>query len=359
MTFQVVDDDGNPIDAHYEVEGASLVLHSRGGSKESPHAQNTEYSLGLRTLLTRIQNSDLQIESAWVDSSRVQNLSLSQRQILSADEGENTPEDLFKKLSSRMVQVGRSPNAKGSGGNSTKRIRIAFLDSPESNRIAEITKALSVKRDLRSLDRLPVEELNKVTSEHIWKAVSQISLNPEGTRFGASTDYDVIGDDERRFPPKAVFGVAASEALGFEVLPRHFSGGVGTPCFRSIESAGYEIVTKFGSFTSVDIPPDPDERTWTEGGPRLVTHLRRERGRGLSRAKKAEFTRIHGKLFCERCKVDPKDTYGEDVGDACIEVHHAKVSVSDMDGDHVTTLEELQCLCANCHRVVHKELREQ
>jgi hypothetical protein len=31
MTFQVVDDDGNPIDAHYEVEGASLVLHSRGG----------------------------------------------------------------------------------------------------------------------------------------------------------------------------------------------------------------------------------------------------------------------------------------------------------------------------------------
>ena len=46
MTFQVVDDDGNPIDAHYEIEGASLVFHSRGGSKGSPHAQNTEYSLG-------------------------------------------------------------------------------------------------------------------------------------------------------------------------------------------------------------------------------------------------------------------------------------------------------------------------
>ena len=358
MTFQVVDDDGNPIDAHYEIENATLVFHSRGGSKETPNARNTEYSLGLRTLLTRIRNSNIQIETARVDSSRVQHLPLSQRQILSADEGENTPEDLFKKLSSRMAQVGRSLNAKGSGGNKTKRIRIVFLGNPESERIAEITKGLKVTIDLRSLDRLPIDELKKVTSEHIWKAIRQISLNPEGTRFGASTDYDVIGDDDQRLPPKAVFGIAASEALGFEVLSRHFTGGAGTTCFQSIESAGYEIVTKSGSSKSVNIPLDPEEKTWAEGGPRLAAHLTRERARGLSPAKKDKFIGIHGKLFCERCKIDPKEIYGKDVGDACIEVHHAKVSLADMGSDHITKLEDLQCLCANCHRIVHARIRQ-
>lgn len=358
MTFQVIGHAGEPINAHYEIEHGALIFHSRGGSKGTRNAQNSEYGLGLRILLNRIQNSDLQIDTVRVDSSRVQHLSLLERQILSAKECNDTPDELFTKLASRMARVGRAADAKGSSGNSTKRIRILFRDNPTPERIAEIAEGLKVKKDLRSLDRLPVEELKKVTPEHIWLAVGQISLDPEGTRFGASTDYDVIGDDGQRLPPKAVFGVAASEALGFEVLPQHFSGGAGSLCFRSIILAGYEIVSRSASSAPQNIPPDPEERTWTEGEPRLITHLRRERGRGLSAAKKAEFTRIHGKLFCERCKVDPKEIYGKDFGDACIEVHHARTLVTNMDGDHITKLEDLQCLCANCHRIVHKELRE-
>jgi predicted HNH restriction endonuclease len=78
----------------------------------------------------------------------------------------------------------------------------------------------------------------------------------------------------------------------------------------------------------------------------------------LSAAKKAEFIGEHGVLFCERCKRDLVNEYGE-AGEACIEVHHTAVFASDMKSDHKTKLSDLTCLCANCHRVVHRELRQQ
>jgi len=98
---------------------------------------------------------------------------------------------------------------------------------------------------------------------------------------------------------------------------------------------------------------------WTEGKPRLVTHVRKERGAGLAKAKKAEFRRLHGKLICERCGTDPVVEYQSEHGEACIEVHHNTVQVQDMDEGHMTTLEDRQCLCANCHRFVHRLLKSQ
>ena len=105
-----------------------------------------------------------------------------------------------------------------------------------------------------------------------------------------------------------------------------------------------------------EVPPNPDDRAWAEGHPRLMTHLRRERKAGLAPAKKAAFIREHGRLRCERCGLDPAETYGPDIGDACIEVHH-KLPVANMLPGHTTRLEDLMCVCANCHRIIHYELR--
>lgn len=52
----------------------------------------------------------------------------------------------------------------------------------------------------------------------------------------------------------------------------------------------------------------------------------------------------------------PIEVYGGEVGEACIEVHHTK-PIADMKEGDTTKLEDLQCLCASCHRVVHRELR--
>jgi hypothetical protein len=213
------------------------------------------------------------------------------------------------------------------------------------------------KFDKRSAERLPAETFDSVTAEHIWSALEKLREPGFEHRYGPSTDFDLITDDGARFPPKAVFGLAATEALGFDVLPRHFSGGRGTTCFRMLEDAGFTIVSKDEDIHPIELPVAPEDRSWTEGNPRLVAHLRRERASGLAQAKKDWFTRTHGRLFCERCGLDPVVTYDGAHGNACIEVHHDAVQVEDMAEGHKTKLEDLQCLCANCHRVTHRLLK--
>ena len=198
--------------------------------------------------------------------------------------------------------------------------------------------------------------LRGVTAEHIWRAVQDLISGIDSPGFAESTDYDMIVDEHLRLPPKAVFGLAATRALGFQILPKHFTAGVNSVCFQLLEDAGFHIVPKGALVADPALPPLHEDRVWTEGQPRLVAHLRKERAPGLSIAKKAEFKRKHGRLYCERCKMDPVETYGAENGEACIEVHHRTVQVAQMAVGHLTSLEDLECLCASCHRVVHREL---
>lgn len=204
--------------------------------------------------------------------------------------------------------------------------------------------------------RLPAELLRKVTSEYIWEAVQILLQGTHADGYRPSTDYDLLADDGVRLAPKQVFGLAATAALGKDIKPDHFTGGVGTVCFELLEAAGYKIVPKDQQVESVEIPTDTEEREWAEGQVKLVYHLKRERSPGLSKAKKASFIKKHGRLFCEECKTDPIEAYG-DFGTACIEVHHEAVQVADMGDEHKTTLDQLRCLCANCHRIVHHRLK--
>ena len=158
-----------------------------------------------------------------------------------------------------------------------------------------------------------------------------------------------------------MFGTALSRALDRAILPKHFTAGDGSTCFRLLTEAGYRIVPKGA------MPPalaeanlDGDETSaevYPEGAKVLKQHVSRERRPAAARAKKAAFIRKHGRLFCERCATDPVMTFGSEHGEACIEVHHARVQVGQMPEDHVTRLEDLRCLCANCHRFVHRLLR--
>jgi len=203
--------------------------------------------------------------------------------------------------------------------------------------------------------RLPADLLRRVTAEHVWNAVSGI-LSGASHPFGVSTDYDLITEDGHRLAPKAVFGLAATQALGFRVIPDHFDGGLKTVCFEILRGSGFVILTK----AEADTPQGDlgaDDRTWTEGKRELVLHLKRERAYGASQAKKAEFLRVHGELFCEQCALRPHEKYELSAADACIEVHHKVVAVAQMPEGHRTTLADLECLCANCHRVVHRQLK--
>ena len=355
--FQFHDDSGEPIDAHFEVQSEKLILHSRGGTINSANARNTEYGSALRLLLERIEHSDLILAGVWVDSSVARKLQIPRRQIFFPEDTGISPEELFKRLSKRMAAVGRDSDVARGRGTSTKRMRFAFRGSPSDERIMRVAGWVERRARSNQDGRLPGATFDRVSEDHIWRAVERLVAGQVRHSFGESTDYDVITDDGFRLPPKAVFGVAASDALGFQLGPRDFTGGLNTRCFKAITKAGYRIVRKGDDVPPDDGPRDPEERMWLEGKPILVTHLRRERAQGLARAKKRAFRREKGRLSCERCGLDPEDVYDSDVGEACIEVHHMQ-PLGAGSPDRQTKLEDLMCVCANCHRIIHYELRQ-
>ncbi|MGA5190644.1 HNH endonuclease [Streptomyces griseoincarnatus] len=79
--------------------------------------------------------------------------------------------------------------------------------------------------------------------------------------------------------------------------------------------------------------------------------LARERDPKL-RARKIGHVRGQGlPLRCEVCAFDFARAYG-DLGDGYIEVHH--ITPLHVSGVRETKLDDLACLCANCHRMCHR-----
>lgn len=252
----ICSDDTIKIDSVIEIDENIIILQSRGGTKGTARATNTDYSDGLRILLKRIRHHKNNFVEAIVDSSRVQELPITDRLILSKKELVKPVSELFTLMSKRMQLVGKSPPNERPTGNANKRIRFLFLNMP-TNKLEEFSHG----------------------------------------NFG----YSEI-----------------------------------------------EAETELSS----------SEKSWAEGKQRLITHLKRERSRGLIKAKKLSFINKHGRLYCERCKLDPTDIYDGPAGQACIEIHHQITAISEMHLEQFTKLDDLQCLCANCHRVVHAELKE-
>lgn len=86
-------------------------------------------------------------------------------------------------------------------------------------------------------------------------------------------------------------------------------------------------------------------------GPKLVTHLTRERAPGLAKKKKAQFRKRHGRFFCEACGTDSR--LYSDLAGSTFEVHHRR-PLGQLKKRVKTTLSDLGLLCANCHRAIHR-----
>ena len=350
--FQIVGDDGTVLDAVFELMPDAVVLQSRGGAKSAPDARNTQYAAGLRLLLKRLRAADVGFNGAWVDSQRVQPLPLSQRCLLLEHELGLPVDSQLALITSRMKSVGQQEGA--AGGNPTKRLRLGVDHGQRLGSIVGRIAGTFLSTPYAPTEHIPHSILRTVSPGFVKKAVEDLArgrLHP----FADSTDYDVLLADGTRLPPKAVFGVAATDAFGFVVGPGNFNAGFAAPAFEMIERAGFTIVRK--DDPNHPLPtPEPDQ-DWREGNIRLRKHLRRERAAGLSKAKKLDFATKHGRLFCERCKMDPARDFSPEHGEAVIEVHHASTQVKDMAEGHKTGLADLRCLCANCHRYVHRLLR--
>ncbi len=342
MDIVINDPQLGKLNARVEVSGSELIVHSRSGRDRNP-----DYRPAVEFILARLDAAGIRYE-IYLDSQPVQHAPLDQRRLIVPKSG--TVDDQFNALVRAMN--------KGSSSNGAYR-RIRFVTAAKQH---EIHRALSQSKAVPTVtagpaqvERLPATELRKVTSAQIDRAVSRLLAGEDATSFSDSRDYDVLAPGNVRLPPKKVFGLALEQALGIEARPGHFTAGYGNPCFQIIEAAGYPIVSKTEKVPAKAEGVDPDLAA-AEGNPKVVKHLKRERNPALAAAKRRAMIEQVGHLYCERCGIVPSQQLGVH-GDAVIEVHHAHIQVADMAYDHVTRLVDLECLCANCHRIVHREMQ--
>ncbi len=80
-------------------------------------------------------------------------------------------------------------------------------------------------------------------------------------------------------------------------------------------------------------------------------HKRRERNPIIIELAKKRAL-VNGKILCECCSFDFKETYG-DLGTKFIECHH-KLPIA-KGGERETRIEDLAMVCSNCHRMMHRK----
>jgi 5-methylcytosine-specific restriction protein A len=383
LDYLILGIDGKPLDARTTIENGRITLHSRSGrprsSGSSSRGRNPDYVTAFDAIFDRLNIPSAAIERVLLDSTPAKAFPERERVLATADDfAADTPTAVRIRMRAKMRGFGRSDNMPANEGNQNKKVRIdtSLTDEEVVQRLraVPVTASTPTARSRREtgtpsrIERLPASELRKISSEHIRIALARINAGDPASNFDLSRDYDVKTGDGRAYSPKKVFGLALEEVLGIEARPGHFSAGWGTPCFDILEEAGLWIVPKSSSAARpkpsptemanyrASLVPTDEERTWIEGNPRIAIHLKKERQPGLAAEKRARFISDHGRLFCEHCGLDPLKIYGTEAGTACIEVHHHRTHVADMQAGHKTSLDDLRCLCANCHRVLHRSL---
>jgi len=102
----------------------------------------------------------------------------------------------------------------------------------------------------------------QITREDIQEAIAALERG-ETHAFGPSIFYDLLEGD-RRYPPKAVVGLAARRVLGRALRPDEFSGGEESWAFRLLRDRGFNVVKKLGSGSKSELPRTPTALVWIE-----------------------------------------------------------------------------------------------
>jgi 5-methylcytosine-specific restriction protein B len=103
---------------------------------------------------------------------------------------------------------------------------------------------------------------DQITREDILEAIALLDRGEPHT-FGPSTFYDLL-EGERRYPPKAVLGLAARRVFGRPLRPDEFSGGQESWAFALLRKRGFTIVDKPQRPSVHELPRIPTQHVWIE-----------------------------------------------------------------------------------------------
>ena len=94
-----------------------------------------------------------------------------------------------------------------------------------------------------------------IEAKHVHQAIEAVDAGLAHD-FGESRDYDLLHDN-KRYPPKAIIGIAAEYVTGQPLHPSDFSSGVGSgQACRVLHDLGFQIVGKH-SDNEVFASPQP------------------------------------------------------------------------------------------------------
>jgi len=83
---------------------------------------------------------------------------------------------------------------------------------------------------------------SNITRENLLSAIEKI--DNEGVPSDAASRYYDVVFNNKKYPPKLVVSYANIFANGNEIDRNTFAGGVNTPCFKLLQSSGFEIIQK-------------------------------------------------------------------------------------------------------------------
>ncbi len=84
--------------------------------------------------------------------------------------------------------------------------------------------------------------LDRIARADVLRAIAAFSADKPHL-FADSIKYDLVFDG-KRYPPKAIVGLAAESIVGRPLTPKDFKGGLESKCFRVLESLGFTIERK-------------------------------------------------------------------------------------------------------------------
>lgn len=190
-----------------------------------------------------------------------------------------------------------------------------------------------------------------IIREDVVRAIAEFEAGVSHP-FLDSTTYDLVFQG-KRYPPKAIIGLASRRLAGRVLAPQEFRGGEGTRCFGVLRNLGFQVLPKeeFDSadgFTGLPTEERHAERFF-EGAVRLVAVNVFERD---SRARSACIE--HYGCVCVVCGFDFAAAYGS-IGEGFIHVHHVQDLAMIGCEYEVDPIEDLRPVCPNCHAMLHTE----
>jgi 5-methylcytosine-specific restriction protein A len=200
----------------------------------------------------------------------------------------------------------------------------------------------------------------------VGRAVSEIYLG----KLEHERRDSAINDDETALVVDVTFDTLfepdEEHVLPLELLKDRIPGvfwhprgsGIQVPedSAQQLEVEWKRHVRQIDVIESAEPPSEADLKNCaTEGLRRLVQHLQIERNPQIVRDAKKHWYREGPSLRCSCRQISFREMYG-DRGDGFIEAHHVKPLAELGESEQaVTRIEDLQPVCANCHRMLHKQ----